>query len=57
MNNEGIIYTPEWGKHMKGFGFKDIKSLVSIMLRDKQKNNDDPWWDFIGAVEEFNENR
>ena len=57
MNNEGIISTPEWGKHMKGFGFKEIKSLVPIMLRDEQKNNDDPWWDFIGAVEEFNENR
>ena len=37
VNNGVIISTPEWGKHMKGFGFKEIKSLVPIMLRDEQK--------------------
>ena len=42
VNNGVIISTPELGKHMKGFVFKEIKSLVPIMLRDEQKNNDDP---------------
>ena len=37
VNNGVIISTPELGKHIKGFGFKDIKSLVPIMIRDEQK--------------------
>ena len=57
VNNEEIISTPEWRKHMKWFGFKEIKSLVPFMLIDEQKDNDEPWWDFIASVEEFNGNR
>ena len=37
VDNYVIISTPESGKHMKGFYFKNIKSIVPIMLIDEQK--------------------
>jgi hypothetical protein len=34
--------------------FKDFCQFLPRIFADENKNENDPWWEFLGAVEEFN---
>ena len=56
-NTIGLVQAPNMGRWMKEYRFKEIKSLVRYMYRDEDRRESDPWWEFVQAVEDFNENR
>ena len=49
--------TVSYGKFMKEYRFKEIKSVFPMLFWDKENKADDPWWKFRKAVDEFNETR
>ena len=43
---------------MKCYRFKDLHHfLLDIFVDEQLKDEDDPWWNFAGAVEKFNQHR
>ena len=37
--------------HIKEFQFSQIMMLVSLMFCYKDRNDDEPWWEFVETVE------
>ena len=46
----------EFYKWMSGFRFKEFRQFLPSIYEDPTKKDTDPWWRFIGGVEQFNMN-
>ena len=46
-----------YGKFMKEYRFKEIKTLFPMLFWNKEARSSDPWWKFRTAVDEFNRTR
>ena len=49
-----INKTQSYGRYMKEYRFKEIKSVFPCLFWNKENENDDPWWKFRDAVKSFN---
>ena len=49
--------TAEFEKYMRDYRFREWRTFLPQFYRDNQLKDEDPWWQFIRAVEEFNRNR
>lgn len=47
----------EFYKWMSKFRFKEFRQFLPSIYEDASKKDTDPWWKFIGGVEQFNLNR
>ena len=47
----------EFYKWMSKFRFKEFRMFLPSIYEDESKKGTDPWWKFIGGVEQFNLNR
>ncbi len=44
-------------KYMKEWRFKEIKKFIPMIHADTGRKENDPWWQIVSAIEEFNLNR
>ena len=50
--------SPHFDHFMKCYMFKDFcHFLLAIFVDEQLKDENDPWWKFVGAVAEFNQHR
>eukprot|EP00957_Ditylum_brightwellii_P095397 7266635-Ditylum_brightwellii.AAC.1 len=56
-DNEGVVSPPNMCQFKAEWRFKHIKRLIPNMWKDKSHAEEDPWWNFVTAVDDFNENR
>jgi len=53
-----LVPHPHFDHFMKCYRFKDFRHFLPDIFVDEQlKDEDDPWWKFVGAVAEFNQHR
>ena len=58
-SNDFVSIEPsaQFYKWMSKFRFKEFRQFLPSIYEDRTKMNTDPWWKFIGGVEQFNLNR
>ena len=49
-----ICPSPQFQQYMAFSRFKDFRRFLPLIFADESKKESDPWWQFSGAVEEFN---
>ncbi len=49
-----ISPSPQFEQYMVFSRFKDFRRFLPSIFADESKKENDPWWEFSGAVEEFN---
>ena len=49
-----ISPSPQFEQFMAFSRFKDFRRFLPSIYADESKKDSDPWWEFSGAVEEFN---
>jgi len=49
-----ISPSPQFEQYMAFSRFKDFRRFLPRIFADESKKENDPWWEFLGAVEEFN---
>jgi hypothetical protein len=49
-----ISPSPQFEQYMAFSCFKDFCQFLPRLFADESKKENDPWWEFSGAVEEFN---
>jgi len=55
---ESLLPDPNFDGIMKQYRFKDFRHFFPFAFKSETlKNNNDPWWEFAEAVNEFNNNR
>jgi len=55
---ESLVPDPNFDGIMKQYRFKDFRHFFPFAFKSETlKNNNDPWWEFAEAVNEFNNNR
>lgn len=54
---DGILSAPNMDQYMKEWRFKEIKKYIPMIYADNSRKNDDPWWQFVSGVDQFNSNR
>ena len=47
----------EFCKYMPKYRFKEFQKFLPRINKDMSKENIDPWWKYVGGVENFNLNR
>jgi Transposase IS4 len=52
-----INENPDFGKFMGENRFKEYRKLVAKIWETKEAQDNDPWWEFSSAINEFNEQR
>jgi hypothetical protein len=54
---ESMVPEANFNTHMKLYYFKDFHHFLPFAYKSQSlKNNNDPWWEFMDAVTEFNNN-
>ena len=54
---DGVLSAPNMDQYMKEWRFKEIKKYKLMIYADAGRKKDDPWWQFVSGVEQFNMNR
>jgi hypothetical protein len=48
---------PHFEKYMSFYRWKEFKRFLPFIYKDESRKDTDPWWEFVLAVEEFNQIR
>jgi hypothetical protein len=48
---------PHFEKYMSFYRWKEFKHFLPFIYQDESRKDADPWWEFVLAVEEFNQIR
>jgi hypothetical protein len=48
---------PHFEKYMSFYRWKEFKRFLPFIFKDESRKETDPWWEFVLAVEEFNQIR
>jgi hypothetical protein len=54
---EGYGKKVDMGKYMLEHRFKKIQELIPYLFADESRKENDPWWQFSKAVNDYNKNR
>ena len=54
---ETILQPPGFDKYMKLYRFKQFRQLIPRMFEKEDLKDSDPWWQFKGAIDSFNQIR
>ena len=54
---ETMLQPPGFDKHMKLYRFKQFRQLIPRIFEKEDLKDSDPWWQFKGAIDSFNQIR
>ena len=54
---EGWDYKVDMSEYITNSRMKEMKKYMSYLFADNNRKESNPWWQFVGAVEAFNNNR
>ena len=52
-----IVSSPNFDQYMKLYRFKEFRKFLPKMFENKDKKESDPWWQFVDAIDDFNDIR
>ena len=53
----GLSESTDYGKYMKPWRFKEIKTFVPEIMADLDRKDEDDWWQFSAQVEKYGQRR
>ena len=54
---DGILRNVNYSKHMSRTRFNEIRHYMAFLFADKSQKGKDDWWQVLGGIDGFNENR